>query len=597
MSNETIPLGDLPLTQEGQQDYLVGVQGGKARRFLIPEIQSAAADLESQIDGLIAEKSAQFDADAAPVITGLGYAVPVPYAAGILIDGTRQTVEYNGETYAPVSSTLPFTTSGTFETAKFRLIQGVSGADLAATDGAALVGHAGGTVRSALVYVESAIAEVTPEMYGAVGDGVADDSEAMDLAVIAAAGGTLRLSYGKTYLLASVRYGTGTALRVRSNTTIIAYGATVKRGGDAVALLLSNNADGVTGGYDANENISIYGGTWDSNGAAFTGISGPMGFVHARNITIVDAMLKGIKGAHHLEINACSRVTVRDCTCEGGAEEADDTLEAIQLDGAISSAHWGVGPYDNTFCSNIKIEGCTLTDCGTGIGSHSSVSGKKHTTITIRGCTISSAYYCGIRMTNWEGVVIDSNQIYGGYHAIRGLSDATTPVQGVVITNNRISSVGLTARTGAGGGHGIYLIGNSAGTEKISEFVISNNEIDTMNQPASGSAIKANYCSAGTIANNQINGTSTGHGIDLFDTGGTIVNANRAVGNGAGYKGISISSCVADHVTANQVNSINVVNSDRCLVLHNNVFTSSGLTTSNNTNTTVKDNLQNTVFA
>lgn len=61
-----------------------------------------------------------------------------------------QTVSYNGETYAPIQSQLPFTTSGTFETAKFRLIQGVSGADLAAPTGAALVGQGTWTVAQVL---------------------------------------------------------------------------------------------------------------------------------------------------------------------------------------------------------------------------------------------------------------------------------------------------------------------------------------------------------------------------------------------------------------------------------------------------------------
>lgn len=75
------------------------------------------------------------------VLAGLGYAPPVAYASGILLTLTTQTVEYSGLVYAPKAADLPFTTSGTFETAKFRPIQGVSSADLAASGGASMVGY------------------------------------------------------------------------------------------------------------------------------------------------------------------------------------------------------------------------------------------------------------------------------------------------------------------------------------------------------------------------------------------------------------------------------------------------------------------------
>lgn len=75
------------------------------------------------------------------VLGGLGYAPPVTYAAGISLTLTTQTVEYSGEVYAPKVGNLPFTTSGTFETAKFRLIQGVAATDLAASGGSAMVGY------------------------------------------------------------------------------------------------------------------------------------------------------------------------------------------------------------------------------------------------------------------------------------------------------------------------------------------------------------------------------------------------------------------------------------------------------------------------
>ncbi|MCR6477518.1 tail spike protein [Variovorax phage VarioGold] len=98
------------------------------------------------IDALAVERLDVIDSNAQAVLASLGYQVPVPYTAGLLMTVPNQTVSYfdgvSISTYAPIESFLPFTTSGSFETAKFRLIQGVSGADLGASTGALLVGFA-----------------------------------------------------------------------------------------------------------------------------------------------------------------------------------------------------------------------------------------------------------------------------------------------------------------------------------------------------------------------------------------------------------------------------------------------------------------------
>ena len=71
----------------------------------------------------------------------IGYLPPVAYAAGINLTLPAQTVGYLGQAYAPILSALPFTTSGTFETAKFRVIQGVVASDLAAPGASVSLGH------------------------------------------------------------------------------------------------------------------------------------------------------------------------------------------------------------------------------------------------------------------------------------------------------------------------------------------------------------------------------------------------------------------------------------------------------------------------
>ena len=91
--------------------------------------------------GVTRRSLAGIDAAADVVLAGIGYAPPIAYAAGISLTLTTQTVEYDGEVYAPKVADLPFTTSGTFETAKFRVIQGLVATDLSASSGASMVGY------------------------------------------------------------------------------------------------------------------------------------------------------------------------------------------------------------------------------------------------------------------------------------------------------------------------------------------------------------------------------------------------------------------------------------------------------------------------
>ena len=439
---------------------------------------------------------------------------------------------------------------------------------------------------------------ITPEDFGAVGDGTTDDGVAMDNALKAAAGKTLRLTPGKTYRLASVRYGTGTALRMASHTRIIATGATIKRGSSSLGVLLSNDSDGSTGGYDANTDMEVIGGNWDVGYPTYSSPCCAMGFVHSGNISLLDASIYGVAGNHHIELNACKNAVISGCTFSGGAEQADSTMEAIQLDGAFSSSNWAVGPFDNTMCGSIRVVNNYFLNCGTGVGSHSSDTGAYHASIVVNSNIFVGSYYAGVRALNWQSSVIANNTFFGGLHAIEAKAGSATIVGGLTISGNQIWHCGQTAAGSAGNGHAIYLAGNSSHTQMIQKFTITNNVIRDCTDTKSGHAIKIDYCSGGTITGNMIDGV-TGDGINFFTNGsggGSVISGNRSVNTG-GY-GIVISSVTAVNVTGNQTNTLYYLNAVKCLVLHNNVFSSGGLTSSGtNTNTTAKDNLVNTTFA
>ena len=80
-------------------------------------------------------------------IRRMGYQVPVTYASSLVMSTLTQTVDYLGVVYAPLPTMIPFTTSGTFETTKFYVIQNNETvkkyntyADLLASGGAILDG-------------------------------------------------------------------------------------------------------------------------------------------------------------------------------------------------------------------------------------------------------------------------------------------------------------------------------------------------------------------------------------------------------------------------------------------------------------------------
>lgn len=112
---------------------------------------------------------AGINAAADVVLGGLGYAPPVAYAGGILMSLTTKTVEYAGEVYAPKLANIPFTTTTwATDSAKFRLIQGVSATDLAASGGASMIGYMPAGTGAAPTNVQTELRErsVNARRYG-----------------------------------------------------------------------------------------------------------------------------------------------------------------------------------------------------------------------------------------------------------------------------------------------------------------------------------------------------------------------------------------------------------------------------------------------
>lgn len=190
--NGGIPEGDLPVKAPSGASNIRYVEGGKSYSSPMPDIVNAAEQMQAAIDGIVASTEAQANA----LLDSLGYTPPVPYSGGISITYSNQTVEYNGNIYAPKTSDLPFTTSGTFEEAKFRLV----------LQGSFLQSGVGAVRRS----VQEKLRErVSVKDFGAVGDGSTDDTAAIQAAFdsVLATGGTVFIPGGYYRLTAGVHVG------------------------------------------------------------------------------------------------------------------------------------------------------------------------------------------------------------------------------------------------------------------------------------------------------------------------------------------------------------------------------------------------------
>src|SRR5690606_20479188 len=142
---------------------------------------SAVAAMEDGVERALQRAGVESEAG----LAGLGYLSPVGCEEGLDVDSARFTVSYHGSVYAPGASEVPFTTTDTFDPDQWRLVQGVSGADLASAAGAAMVGfeQLGDSPSVRPLYSKLLELAVSPEDFGAVADGVADDTTPLSNAI------------------------------------------------------------------------------------------------------------------------------------------------------------------------------------------------------------------------------------------------------------------------------------------------------------------------------------------------------------------------------------------------------------------------------
>ncbi|GGS47677.1 right-handed parallel beta-helix repeat-containing protein [Streptomyces violaceus] len=404
-------------------------------------------------------------------------------------------------------------------------------------------------------YTEAGLFWVT----GAAGDGASDDGWAIQAqldAAHAAGGGTVVIPGGKTY-------GVSTFLVVYDNTTVWAYGATIKAIGNS-GLLRNFLSSETFAAYSGHSHIQILGGTWDANAAdagvgTVTGTTNCLGFIHCEDITVRDATITNVSSAHGLEFNSTSGGRAINCRFLGykdnSGDGSRDFSEAIQIDMAVSGSA-AIGDFDSTPSRDILIQGCQvgpssrLGSFGRGFGSHMLRSGVYYYGIRIIGCRIEGTRQQGIYGFGWRRAVIADNVVndsgLSGIQLSRPDPAGAGPSEGYTINGRNISITGNTVE-GAGDASGIRVYGASGGT--YDQVVIAGNSVLGFNTDTSN-GIHVEYCSRPNVTGNTISGTQS-TGIVVFNSDGAHVGSNTI--RSTGSNGINVTGCTGANITGNTI--------------------------------------------
>ena len=244
---------------------------------------------------------------------------------------------------------------------------------------------------------------VTPEMYGAKGDGTADDSTAIQNAVNNK--GLVLFSAGKNYKVTStIRLGKDTVLNLNGSTIT----STNKH------LFFNFLSTDTFTGYTGNGNITIKNGTI---------IGGAISFAHGKNIRLENMIFTNSLNDHFLEIAGCNNYEIINCQFIGMADVQTSVYEYINLDPCVYQAFPWL-PNGSAFYDGTKNNGIKVIDCYFSLGDNEYAYGYNafgvhgiwdentfHEEIALVNNKIRGFTGCGFRLNNMRNVYLVGNDI------------------------------------------------------------------------------------------------------------------------------------------------------------------------------------------
>ena len=309
---------------------------------------------------------------------------------------------------------------------------------------------------------------VSVKDHGAIGDGVADDTAAIQAALDAshASGiGTVTIPNGVYLLSDAVKFYSGQHIIGEPGTVLLQRDGNT---GGSWGNLMRNYYVG-SGGYDATENVTIEGITFDG-GAQEDAPATLLAFCHAKNITVRGCtFINGFSGGevgngHDIEVNSSTNVEILHCTFSDNRRKGFQS-EIVQVDSAGNSSNYPWAPDggsrndDKTLSTNVSVVNCyfkgTLHEDvysrNVAIGSHCAEIVEN---VVVSGCTIADVAY-GVLFNNCGNIFVHGNYILnstvGFYANLEG--------ENLRFIGNILENCGNAYRTSRISGHGNMLNG------------------------------------------------------------------------------------------------------------------------------------------
>ena len=312
-------------------------------------------------------------------------------------------------------------------------------------------------------------------------------------------------------------------------------------------------------GYEGAGNITIHGGTWD-----FQGKKGQVNYnvsmeairlMHGSHFTISDATMQNLYLSHYLTIEGVSDVSITNCTFKD-MQKPSAKKEAIHIDimhnDSMAPSSQDNTIYDDTFCNDVTISGCTFSNVPRGVGTHIAVAGLYPSNINISNNTFTDMTYEAIKAYHYKNVTIENNTITNAACGIKaylyaspddndkdeeGDSNYLDALKGAategVPSNLNLSIKNNTIRgiKDSNIGFGIHVVGNK--DRIVNGAVIEGNRVASNGSISSKLAgIYVNYANSVSVASNVLeqcgeSGILLSSSSNLTVTGNTVTKAAK----------------------------------------------------------------------
>lgn len=278
--------------------------------------------------------------------------------------------------------------------------------DLASSEGSSLVGFVQGGVGATTRSSQDKMREdISFSDFGAVGNGIADDSDAVQNAftyIQSIGGGALYGDAGKVYRVTrKIFVYQNTFLDMRLSTILRDFDESIT-GVNTLSFIYPSTTD-------YGKNLVVKNGIFDNQGDIHETQASIWEFINAYDVTFENCTFLDVAGAHAIDLSSIKTVRVKDCKFLGFKDWVGDRgfSEAIQIETPLLA--------DNIV--DVQVTGCyfgpsaSLPSWAAGVGNHGSVDGFPPCVgIVVDKNIFEANSYAGVRgFSRWEGVKIENN--------------------------------------------------------------------------------------------------------------------------------------------------------------------------------------------